>query len=132
MADNGLTPEDYEIILPVFLESGRGYLAGFREGLRRLEDGRADTQCLASMHRAVHSLKGAALQIGFESMSQVARGMEEAIEALRKERPLPPSGLARLDEGVDFLLRQLTEIESRRQPESSPAELLTALAAFRE
>lgn len=131
MDNNGLTAEDLELLLPIFVESGRDYLAAFKNGMQLLDTGGADAECLKSMHRAMHSLKGAALQIGFEPIADLSRSLEDVIAILMRQAPLPPQTSALVVEAVRILYLQIEDVERRRAPQASPPELLASLAACR-
>ncbi|MBD3237528.1 MAG: hypothetical protein GF330_12550 [Candidatus Eisenbacteria bacterium] len=129
MPENGFTAEEMEVLLPIFLDSGREYVVQLREGSLRLRNLQADGDSLGAMHRAVHSLKGAALQIGFDEIGTLASSIEDLIEHLQTLERVPPESIDLIDEGAATLTEQLDAVEART-PRALPDGLLERLQAL--
>lgn len=128
-SDNGLTAEDMQILRPLFVTSGRSYVATLREGLLLLGNGRTERVTFTAMHRAAHSLKGAAMQIGFLGVGTLARLIEEAIAGISEvPAPLPGETLAALEESTSLLSAGLDAVERGEMPPEPAAPIRARLA----
>ena len=126
---DGFSEEDMKVLLPLFLASGRSYVSALREGLMLLRKSRLEAETLKSAHRAVHSLKGAALQIGFVHVGTLAASIEDAIEGFWDDPDdLTPDGLEALEQGARLMAAYLDDIEGTREVSGPPGDLLGRLA----
>ena len=128
MPDNGFTAEEMKVLLPLFLDTGRQYVAQLREGLLRLRNLPNHEETLSEMHRAVHSLKGAALQLGYDKVGSLANNLEDAIEGIQEAGAITPAGVESIDEGAQLLTEQLAAVESQTAARAPSADLLARLA----
>jgi chemotaxis protein histidine kinase CheA len=131
MSDPGMfTQEDMAVLLPLFQGSGAEYVAAIRQAVRSLESGPADDEALAAMHRAAHSVKGAALQLGFVHIGTIARAMEALAAAARGRTDAPASGwLPLITCGADRLERDLRALTASGPCPEPDGELLRELQA---
>jgi two-component system chemotaxis sensor kinase CheA len=67
----------------MFFEEAGELLAALETGLAGLEPASADRARLDKVYRAAHSLKGAALMVGFQRVSEMALEMERALGQVR-------------------------------------------------
>lgn len=130
MPDNGFTAEEMRVLLPLFLDSGREYVVQLREGLLRLRNLPSDEQTLRVMHRAVHSLKGAALQLGFAEIGHLASCIEDALEGIQEGDRAAAGVVDAVDEGARALTEQLDAAESEIAPRGASPDLLDRLTAI--
>ena len=88
---------DRELLLATFAEQAGELLSEMEETLVALEE-QPDEERLRSIFRGAHTLKGAAVALGFSPMADVAHVLEDVLETLL-ERRLPA-----VDEHVTLLL----------------------------
>ena len=67
---------------PVFSAEAREHLDTIGAGVLELERGDADSDRLATIRRAAHSLKGSASSLGFGDLEQVAHAVEDALAGM--------------------------------------------------
>src|SRR3989442_13620271 len=69
----------------LFLEPSQELLQSLNDEALKLEKNPADLECVRSIRRIVHTLKGDAAACGFRELSQSAHAMEDALhlESLR-------------------------------------------------
>lgn len=93
---HGLTVEEFAGILDVFIDTARIDVEKIQAAI---------VQCDAdAAEKAAHSVKGAAGNLGFEKMFEIARTLE--IDAKNNE-------LDRVNEALSFLIRELETIISQ-------------------
>ncbi len=124
-SSDDFSEEELAILRPLFQSSGRDYIAQFRATLAGVKDGACDEETLEILHRSIHSLKGAALQLGYLHVGGLAMAMEGVAKTARKLGALiPAEGIALLEEGARQLEGYLAELEDAG--EVSPPEGIMA------
>lgn len=88
-----------------FFSEALGSLDQAEDDLLRIERGEADRDCVDSVLRAIHSVKGSAGTLGFQQIGHFAHEFESVLEALRKQSLHPPAACS--DEQVSILLAAL-------------------------
>jgi two-component system chemotaxis sensor kinase CheA len=125
------TPEDLAVLLPFFRASGAERIAGMRHTLGRLEQVPDDTEALTTLHRAAHSLKGAALQLGFARIGMLARAMETAAAASRTQsNGMPADALPLFARCADRLEIYLQDLDADDDASDTGEDLLGELEAM--
>jgi two-component system chemotaxis sensor kinase CheA len=100
-----VTPED----LKVFLAEAEEHLQLLDQGFVRMEQGGEQSQALAEVFRAAHTLKGSSGMLGYAPMAEVAHAVENVLEKLRKGAiAMSPNVTDALLQSLD-ILRQLKE-----------------------
>jgi two-component system chemotaxis sensor kinase CheA len=79
-----MTEIDPEAVLQLFLVETEEGLQAMEHSLVSLEAHPEDDEALATLFRAVHTLKGNAAALGFTSLAEFAHGMEDVLDPLRK------------------------------------------------
>ncbi len=122
---------DLAEIAEVFRAEARESLAGAEEALVELEANPGDQQAIATVFRAVHTIKGNAASLGFGVAAELAHALEDLLHRLR-------DGRARATpERIDLLLRALDRLgasipaEGAEEPASDGALLAELGAAVR-
>jgi len=80
---NGFSAEEMAMLLPLFTQSSSEYLGQFRAALGKVAAGMDEDPDREVLQRSVHSLKGAALQLGILHVGQLALAVEAVAKALR-------------------------------------------------
>lgn len=126
------TPSDaQEALRQTFLEDARENLAVAEKYLLAMDSGALSADELASLFRAIHSIKGSAGSFGFSAVTESAHGMESYLDQVRSGQRQPNhEAVAVLLRGVDLLKRLVESPEVPLQQER--AELEAALARLDE
>jgi two-component system chemotaxis sensor kinase CheA len=116
-----------------FAESNQG-LDGMESDLLRLERDGAEAELMNSIFRAVHSVKGAAGSLGFQTIAAFSHELESVLDDIRKGHAEITSSTAELLlSALDCLRGLLREAEHEQAPDEARRavmkELLAALAA---
>jgi chemotaxis protein histidine kinase CheA len=112
-ADGTFSAEEWAVLCPVFLESARGHLTAMHRDLAALTNDPADRAALKTLHRAVHSLKGASLQLGLLSIGQTAAQFEKVVLRVGEQAPgASQDWLGLAERAIAALEKSLREIES--------------------
>jgi two-component system, chemotaxis family, sensor kinase CheA len=85
-ATGGLPPETLAAIRIVFFQECEEHLAAIGSGLRALQDGDADPDTVKRVHRALHSIKGAAGIFDLEALAGFAGAFEAVLVEIRDGR----------------------------------------------
>lgn len=134
-APHGLSDDEMDLLRPIFLSAGRDHVANLKQALGQLHQVPADKQAWEMLHRAVHSLKGASLQIGFLHIGELARCMEQVVLQLREAPEQAPAGWESLIlRGAEQLGAYLEMIDDGPQvaPDSELIHAIEALQATLE
>jgi len=124
---NEFSAEELAFLRPIFMTSAREHLASIARISGELKETDAGDPAVEALHRSIHSLKGAALQIGFLQVGQTARMIEQVVLCARALGPGAPAGwLALVQRGVPVLTDLLDAIE-RDEEREQDAGLLLAL-----
>lgn len=126
------TPSDaQEALRQTFLEDARENLAVAEKYLLAMDAGALSADEIASLFRAIHSIKGSAGSFGFSAVTESAHGMESYLDQVRSGQRQPNhEAVAVLLRGVDLLKRLVEAPEVPLQQER--AELEAALARLDE
>ena len=111
-------------ILPDYLVEAREMLEKAQEDTLLLEGAPGNKEALASIFRAVHTIKGGASFLKVEHLVEWAHGLENLLDKLRSGKLAATS--ARIDailKGLDVIDTMLQELAQRRLPAEGPAEL---------
>jgi len=124
-------------MLDLFRQETEAQTAILNEGLLGLEQDPGNTERLAAMMRAAHSLKGAARIVNLDPAVKVAHALEDCFVAAQKgEIVIQPEAVDGLLSGVDMLTKiaRVPEAEAaawRTEHEAEIGELVGQLAAIR-
>lgn len=122
------TPEELQVLRPLFLTSSREHLRDFDRALEILGGDPRDEGALESLHRSIHSVKGAALQLGILSIGSLAKAMEAVAKAVRQAgRALREDAARLLAESRQVLGAGLDAFERGEEVPVPPAGLLARL-----
>jgi chemotaxis protein histidine kinase CheA len=129
MHDSGaFSPEEMQVLLPLFRTSGDEYIGTMRRVLGTLGQPGERGEALTLFHRAAHSLKGAALQLGFVHIGILAQAMEAVASHARTwEGPLPPECAELFARGADCLEGYLDALEDPDECDRADGDLLHEL-----
>ena len=128
----GLRPEDLEIVIPIFISSGRDYVSHFRELLEKAGTNELAADEREAWHRMIHSLKGASLQLGFMHIGDLAKAIEGIVKVVHQQGlVLSPEALGLLARAADQLGAHLDDLEASRSPAQPLEDLLTPLHQLR-
>ncbi len=89
---------DRQALVEVFLAEAEENLSAIEHSLLALETSPRDADALATVFRAVHTLKGNAASLGFTGLGRIAHAAEDLLDGLRR------GGLAVSPEVVTLLL----------------------------
>lgn len=106
---------DLSDYLDLFLGESREHLERMDQALVRLERAPGDSEALATLFRAAHTLKGLSAGMGYGAMAQVAHAMEDLFGYLQRGGASAPGLVQVLFEGVDLLREFLDAIEAGRE-----------------
>jgi len=133
-AESDFSAEEMQVLRPLFLSSSDGYLKEIRRILAlAAKRGALAADTLQTLHRAIHSLKGSAFQIGLAPIGDVAKVMEQVVLGLQVAGDGDPRvWTAALERGVAQLEANYEALRTEAElPPPDPALLaqLTQLAA---
>src|SRR2546425_1440907 len=80
-------------VLQIFFDEAEELLRTFEDGVLGLEQAPADRECLHSIFRAAHTLKGNSSMLGFERIAIVTHALEELLVRLRGDESAPSRGV---------------------------------------
>jgi two-component system, chemotaxis family, sensor kinase CheA len=93
-----------------FIEDAKENFAIAEDQLLKMSRGEVDAESIATLFRAVHSIKGGAGSFGFGLVTETAHGMETCLDEARGgRRPVTPAMVQVLLTGVDLLRRMVEE-----------------------
>jgi two-component system chemotaxis sensor kinase CheA len=127
-----LSPESLAAIRIVFFQESETHLAQIAAGLSALQTGHEDTETVEVVHRAIHSIKGAAGIFALDALVGFAARFEAVLAEVRAGRLRPdPDGLRVLVRASN-LLAELVEAgrEDRAVSDVRVAPLMAELAAL--
>jgi two-component system chemotaxis sensor kinase CheA len=123
---------DHQAAVELFLAESEEGLQAMEHALVALEVHPADDEALATLFRAVHTLKGNAFALGFAPLSELAHAMEDVLDRLRKRSlDVSPDLVTLLLRAVDGLGRMVPALAAG--VDETPADhrtLLAELAAY--
>jgi len=80
----------------LYLEEARKSLATLRENLIQLRDDAANETALHEAHRAAHTLKGMSATMHYETLTTLARTLEDPLSRADRAKLPPPSDQIRV------------------------------------
>jgi len=96
-----------------------------------VDSGTIDAEIVASLFRALHTIKGSAGMLEFTGVQQIAHKLENVYDLLRKDRmPLTESGINLLFEGRDVLTALVREAVAGGETPGGVEEYVERLDAF--
>ena len=96
-----------------------------------VDSGTIDAEIVASLFRALHTIKGSAGMLEFTGVQQIAHKLENVYDLLRKDRmPLTESGINLLFEGRDVLTGLVREAIAGGEMPDGVEEYVERLDAF--
>ncbi len=123
------TAEELQVLRPLFVGSAREHLEAFAGALGDLSRDPGNQEKLELLQRSIHSVKGAALQMGVLHVGALAKSMEEVAKAARQAGRAPAAREAGvLAESRQKLLAYLVAFERGEDAPEPPAELLGRLS----
>ncbi|MDE2179497.1 MAG: Hpt domain-containing protein [candidate division NC10 bacterium] len=116
-------------ILAYFSPEAAEHVEAMTKSLLALERTGPNEEELATLFRAVHTLKGAAYTVGFTAVGNLAHKIEDLLAAVREDRvPLSSSVIEGVFVGVDALKLLLGSIEA--PPDNLPSVLSRAVESL--
>jgi two-component system chemotaxis sensor kinase CheA len=117
----------------VFVEESADHLAEMSSALLELEKNLASGEAIDLIFRMAHSIKGMAASLEYDSVTQVAHGLEDRMQGIRRAgRVADPEELALLFRGLEGLESMIASIRTSGQvPPADPA-LVSLLADRRD
>jgi chemotaxis protein histidine kinase CheA len=99
-----------QFLLDLFVSSGGETLRRMREALRRWDETGSEAE-LADVRRLAHNLKGASLQLGFDTVACLASALETFIGGLlRRRRPGNPEDVALIEAAAEMAVAILDAV----------------------
>jgi len=96
-----------------------------------VDSGGIDAEIVASLFRALHTIKGSAGMLEFADVQQIAHKLENVYDLLRKDRmPLTEHGINLLFEGRDVLTALVRAAVAGGEPPTGVEEYVERLDAF--
>jgi len=115
----------------VFLEESTEHLAEMGSALLKLEKDLADGDAIDLVFRMAHSIKGMAASLGYDSVTQVAHGLEDRMQVVRQAgRVADADELAVLFRGLEGLESMVAAIRDTGEV-PPPDPTLTAVLTNR-
>ncbi|AJG40081.1 chemotaxis protein CheA [Thermotoga sp. RQ7] len=102
-----------EEYLGVFVDETREYLQNLNDTLLKLEETPEDMELINDAFRALHTLKGMAGTMGFNSMAKLCHSLENVLDKARNgEIKITSDLLDKIFAGVDMIARMVDKIVS--------------------
>jgi len=112
----------------VFIEESTEHLAEMSSALLALEKNLADGDAIDLIFRMAHSIKGMAASMEYDSVTQVAHGLEDRMQEIRRAGHVAdPDELSVLFRGLDCLESMVGEIRANGQMPAPNPELAAVL-----
>jgi two-component system, chemotaxis family, sensor kinase CheA len=134
-ADNsGLDASEIEAVLRLFVAESEEGLALMEGGLLRIEQHPGDSEAVAEVFRAAHSLKGNSGSFGLTALGALAHAVEDVLDDMREGRsPANPERITLLLESVDAMRQLLARgSDAPLELQGVHAELRQRLAVSRQ
>ena len=126
----GMSPDEMADYLQMYLDETGEQLEGLVEKLLALEQNPADTVHLNDAFRLVHTIKGSAALMGFDSVTDVTHRLESHFDRIRSGQQSLDRTLMDLSlRCVDFL-RECNRRLREQQPLGSAPELVASLSGL--
>ncbi|MBI1819939.1 MAG: chemotaxis protein CheA [Nitrospirae bacterium] len=109
-----LNTDDRKAVLNTFLNESGERLSDMEESLVSLEASPDDREILDRIFRAVHTLKGNALSLGFKDLGNFIHGVENLLQKIRSQTiPVTDYGVTLLLQVVDVLKQMIPDAAAR-------------------
>ncbi|MFN6992169.1 MAG: Hpt domain-containing protein, partial [Fervidobacterium sp.] len=109
---------DFNEYLGVFIDESKEYLQLLNESLLELEKNPTDMEQINRAFRALHTLKGMAGTMGFESLAKLCHRMENYLDAVRSGKvKISSNEMDYLFAGLDYVEKMLKSIVERGNDE---------------
>lgn len=100
-----------EQYLSIFIDETKEYLQALNDSLLKLETNKEDIEAVNETFRALHTLKGMAGTMGFDSMTKLCHKMEQVLDMVRSGNlKIDDTLLDKLFLGIDVLDKMLKSI----------------------
>lgn len=120
-----------EQYLSIFIDESREYVQSLNDSLLKLEKNPEDEETINETFRALHTLKGMAGTMGFESMSKLCHKMEQLLDKVRSKKvKLTSELLDRLFAGVDTVDKMVNSIASSGSDQVNEEDLKNLMNSF--
>ena len=112
----------------IFIDEATEYLAEMSSSLLRLEKELGCAEAIDSVFRMAHSIKGMAASLEYESITEVAHGLEDRMQGIRAAgRVSDAEELAVLFHGLEALEAMVAVVRAEGEPPPRRPELVSAL-----
>jgi two-component system chemotaxis sensor kinase CheA len=112
----------------IFLDEATEHLAEISASLLRLEKDLGSAEAIDSVFRMAHSIKGMAASLEYDSITEVAHGLEDRMQGIRAAgRVSDADELALLFHGLEALEAMVAAVRTSGDPPPRRAELVSAL-----
>jgi two-component system chemotaxis sensor kinase CheA len=127
-----LSPESLAAIRVVFFQESETHLAQIAAGLAALQTGVEEADTVEVVHRAIHSIKGAAGIFALDALVGFAAAFEAVLAEIRAGRLRPDPDMLRVLARASNMLAELTLAgrEDRAVSADRVAPLMVELAAM--
>jgi chemotaxis protein histidine kinase CheA len=132
---NGFSPEEMAVVRNIFVTSSAEYIGSFHEALAAVKQQQYDDTVFEPLHRSIHSLKGAAMQLGFIPVGSLALAMETVIRRLRDCDSATTDfdgAVAVLESGEQQLKEYIGQLTKDEELTEEATQLITELETFGE
>lgn len=126
--ESDFSSEEMEVLREIFLASSSEYLARAGTVLEAWTVAGIEEPRLKDLHRAIHSVKGAALQLGYLPIGTLARSVELVLLAALAGRPAGWDRREAVAQGCAALGAQVEALRARAELAPPDPELLDRLA----
>jgi len=112
----------------IFIDEATEHLAEISSSLLRLEKDLGSVEAIDSVFRMAHSIKGMAASLEYDSITEVAHGLEDRMQGIRAAgRVSDADELALLFHGLEALEAMVAAVRAGGDPPPRRAELVSAL-----
>jgi len=120
-----------EQYLSIFIDETKEYLQALNDSLLKLERNKEDTEAVNETFRALHTLKGMAGTMGFDSMTKLCHKMEQVLDMVRSGNlKIDDTLLDKLFLGIDVLDKMLKSIIESGNESLKDFDLDELIASF--
>lgn len=115
----------------LFMEVSTGYLKTFTDSLTKAKENKNDIASVKEAFRVAHNLKGTAATMGYDKITQVAREMEDSLDAYREgEKFLTDDIIGLLYECHVILTSLVDEVDCGEDKGIDLTDILNKMKAF--
>jgi two-component system chemotaxis sensor kinase CheA len=112
----------------IFIDEATQHLAEISSSLLRLEKELGCVEAIDTVFRMAHSIKGMAASLEYESITEVAHGLEDRMQGIRAAGRVSDSEeLAVLFHGLEALEAMVAVVRAEGEPPQRRPELVSAL-----